>query len=118
MVLTIFSQFWTEPLDFIVETVTAYSFGVAAKWQADGFLSNTMVYISYELNQDNPTRKCEQGDNSTHIFCNIPTMRPKTKFTVRFRLCYFQLLYPDICTDFSIYQKVWTKPAGKATSIQ
>ncbi len=117
-VVTIFSQFRTEPLDFFVEKVTAYAFGVAAKWQGDGFMSRSRIWISYELNQGNPTSICEQDGNSTHVFYNIPTMRPKTMFKVRFRLCFMPWLFVDFCTDFSIYQTVWTKPAGKVSSIQ
>ncbi len=97
-----------------MENVTAYSFGVAAKWQAGGSIRKELM-ISYELNQGRAETRYTKDDNSTHVFFTIPAMRPKTKFTVRFRLC---LWYNrDVCTDFSKNQTVWTKPAGKAFSI-
>ncbi len=71
--------------------------------------------ISYELNQGNARTGHIQNDNSTHLFCTIPAMRPKTKFTVRFRVFDWRT---EACTDFSKSQTVWTKPAGKASSIQ
>ncbi len=46
-----------------MEHVTAYSFGVAAKWQADGFISGTRFSISYDLNQDSATKVCIGGEN-------------------------------------------------------
>ncbi len=116
--LTTFSPFRTEPLDFIVENVTAYSFGVATKWQVIGLKEIGTVSISYELNKSKATTTCKQGDNHTHVFCTIPTMRPKTKFSARFRVCYWQWHYRVTCTDFSKSQTVLTKPAGKASSIR
>ncbi len=101
-----------------MENVTAYSFGVAAKWQADGLMSRRRIRISYELNHGNATTILKTDGNSTHVFGNIPTMRPKTKFTVLFRLCYKAWYYRDVFSDFSKSQTVWTKPAGKGSSIQ
>ncbi len=99
-----------------MENVTAYYFDVAAKWQAGGSISSEEIKISYEVNQGRAETGRIQGNNSTHVFCTIPVMRPKTKFTVRFRVCY--VYSTDACTDFSKGQTVWTKPAGKAFSFR
>ncbi len=98
-----------------MENVTAYYFDVAAKWQAGVSISSEEIKISYEVNQGRAETGRIQGNNSTHVYCTIPVMRPKTKFTVRFRVCYG---YSDACADFSKNQTVWTKPAGKASSIR
>ncbi len=99
-----------------MENVTAYSFGIAAKWQPNGLIGGRIFTISYEVNKGNAKKGYAGGENRTHVFCTIPAMRPKTKFTVRFRVCH--MYFRDVCTDFSKSQTVWTKPAGKAFSIR
>ncbi len=98
-----------------MENVTPYFIDVAAKWQTSELIGRRIFTIWYELNKGNAIIECGRSFNRTHVFCIIKTMRPKTKFTVRFRVGYW---YTDACTNFSKYQTVWTKTAGKAFSIQ
>ncbi len=104
----------TEPLEFIVENVTEYAFSVATNWKAIGFKTVGPLLISFQLNQGDVQFCHGRGDNTTHVFCTIFVMRPKTMFTVRFRGC---IGYTGTCTDFSRKQAVLTKTAGKLSSI-
>ncbi len=102
--------FKTEPLHFIAENVTAYSFRVTAKLPTTRMNDEGDLIILYKLNEDRSHYCLGRDADSSHLFCTIYDMRPNTKLTLRVRLCPRS---QRTCTDYSKGQTVWIRPAGK-----
>ncbi len=102
----------TEPDDFVVDRVTATSIIAALKrtQKTDGYPA--YGYVFYNLN-DEGDQDCQiSGLNQTHDTCTINALQSVTKYTVRFRACYYYRYRSD-CTAYSRSQTVLTIPLSK-----